>query len=531
MGINYEDFKEKIQRVKESNKKITEGRIILSDEEKLELLKKNTDAVKNECPIDILEEYFHNIIYKNGKYKFSRRNDDSTASCYFFLSGGKWVYKDYGDSSSEGTGTIIDIVVQKNKGFSFSDAVRYCVEKLGVHDYYKEALDITSLQNYYIESQNKVYINNSSRKSVSDILKEAEYNAKISKENNSKIEKESQIFSRITYASKSIPKDLKELLEKRGIKTSSKGVYYLKGEYFRKDENDKLVRYMEASGVGVVTANNENLEDLNKVIAQIEEKGFYAFKENFDDGVKFGGDVHIIPYIDSKGNKHKTKSFGVGGITLIVNNPLNKKVVIAESKMDYHATNPYFEFAKNGYNVILANSTNNLRKITEYLNTQNYEETFLLNQFDLPAVQFNVPLMIDTNTHNFKFISYRQDEYKQDPNDLLINGVDIFKRVEVGDLTSFYKQIDLVRNGLIANNKIEENVNKLEILEKQIDNVIEVKSKSIFDLEDESKTTKSIFDLEGIIPTSKPIDKKEENLDLFAEQSLIPRYKTLHKPR
>jgi hypothetical protein len=459
MEYDFNALNKRLNKISDNLKIKEERKIRLNDYEYEELKSKNIDAILSENPISILEQFYSDIKYIQGKYRFSRRADDSTPSCYFSLKGGNWFYKDFGGDA--GSGNIISIVRENLSSLDEKGVIKYCIEKLGTKDYLQEALDTIKLQNYYIGEQLKVEEYNTLKaQEIQSIIKKADEEAMTIKEANSKIERESKIFSRITYASKNIPKKFVDFIVERGIEAPSKGFYYIKGENFKEDEHGILYKSSSVEGVGVITSNNDNLSEIVDIIKEIENKGSYYFNENLKSGVKYGGDVHILPYVDNYGNKHKTRSFGVGGITSIRTNPLNKKIAVFESKFDYHAMDSIMKLNENGYDILIANSTNNLSKCIKYLNENNYEEVLVANQFDLPALQFNINLAVETKINTFRYLDYKENEYKQDANDLIYNGEDIYKRLKIGTISDFRKQMDVTKNYI----KSEYEQNQLNVL-------------------------------------------------------------------
>lgn len=343
--------------------------------------------------------------------------------------------------------------------------------------------------NYYLKQQNEVSQRKDTIKkfeeSISTTLKDAEEKALELKTKNEVMEKNSEKFSRVSYASKLIPdRFMKFLKEERGIDTVPDWMFYIKGENFiRSGKNNEIItKTNNVEGIGVLTANLDNLDELQKVLSKIEEKGFIHINESLDD-IKLGGDVHIIPYIDKYGNKQKTRSFGVGGITVINSKIPSNKYFIGESKMDGAVADNSFEFNKNGFNLILANSTNNVDKVSNYLNQQKEKETPLqvyhLNQNDVAGVEFTSKLIMNCELSKFGFLEFKKEEYKQDANDLTLNGNFLSDRIKIGTFDKYKEQVAQLKEHLEETKQLTPNTEKklLDILkDTQIDNKKEDKA-------------------------------------------------------
>lgn len=452
MSENYRSLlKRGFEEIKELNKKLSLGFLELEREEINLLRKKTIDEITSSDPINILEEYFGDIKLKQGKYWFRRRPEDSNASTCMSLYNGKWQYCDFGDSSASGKGDILSLL-EHSTSLDFPTRKAYCISKLSLNDYEEIAKYDIAQQNHYIKEQNKV-VNRGDYEAQKDralkaILEKAEQTALFVREQNQVLEKESEVFSRVSSVSKMIPLKYIKMLQDRGIDRVPKGVYFIRGENFKR-EGKGIVRTSVTEGVGVLTTTTNNLLELEKVMNKIESTGFYSMDEKLEE-VKFGGDVHFIPYIDKNGVKRKTQSFGVGGISYWKTGINHKKLFIAESKMDVCVADQLFDFAKNGIDVLIANSTNNKSKVVEFLkNSPQYSSFYNLNQNDVPALVFTSEIMKETGIKKFGYFNYKKEEYKEDINDLHIKGVDLYSRLTSGSLEQFSTQIIQMKELLI----------------------------------------------------------------------------------
>lgn len=507
MSFRRVDFLKKLDSIDYKNKILVDSLIRVSENELAELNRRTVNDILQTDPSDIVRECYDTPILSRGSYKFRRRNVDTNASCFFSLKGGIWVYKDFGDSSNAGTGNILSLLQNgdcdgKNK-MTFQEAVAFCVDRMHLVDYGREKIEEAKSINYYLYQQNEVTnrneIKDRFKSSISDTLKSAEEKAINIKKENELIERESQKFSRVSYVSKIIPPKFLDFLQKtRGIETVPSWMYYIKGENFVR-EGETIAKTNNVEGVGVLTSNIENLEELEELMKKVDEKGYLFLNESLDN-IKIGGDVHIIPYEDKYGNMQKTRSFGVGGITVVKSNTPSNKYFIAESKMDGAVADNSFEFDRNGYNLILANSTNNVDKVIKYLNSNKNNDKVLqlynLNQNDVAGIEFTSKIVESCQVKKFCYINYEKDEYKQDGNDLVLNGNFLSDRLKVGTFEDYKEQITQMKEYLLETNSLTDKIDEklssfLNSSSSKIDSFENIENKSSYRVVDPENKNKS----------------------------------------
>lgn len=515
--------KEIIEVVQIKPKRIIPQLERISDDEIKRLREKNRDAIVSCDPISILEEYCNNVKLKaGGRYEFRKRDSDSTSSCSMKLIGGIWRFIDFGDGDNKGT--IIKILT--DGGMDWKEAYAICINRFGLTDYVEEAIKDHQLQNMMLKKEvlGEEYdakasieqIEANRQKRMELLLQEAEEKIKEKQEENLKIEKESTSKTMVSFVSKTIPWKYKKMMTDRGIDEIPENMYYIEGVTYKRDLDESGGDYLKwekqeyiTSGIGVLTSLPEDFDNLENILEKIEKDGEYVNQESPDDTVLIGADVHFPPYIHKTSQQTiKTKSFGVGGITLIKNGNECKKIAVFESKMDYAAANQVFNFKTNEIDVIIANSVSNVNKMVHVI--MDYDEVYHFNQYDIAGVKFQVNLITATNCDKFKFIDYHTNEYKQDINDLLKNNINLKSRLSSGDITVFASHLNQIESHLIEKGLLT------ELISKEINTV---RTKMEVYVNDKQLKEEENISQNDIIEAKKTIKEKIE-----VEMNSVPSY-------
>jgi len=495
----------------------------ISDEEMKKLREKNRDAIVSCDPLPILEEFCNDVKVKNGRYEFKKRDSDSTSSCSMKLLGGIYRFIDFGDGDNKGT--IIKILT--DGGMDWKEAYAVCINRFNLTDWVEEAIKDYQLQNMMLKKEvlGEEYdakasieqIEAARQKRMELLLQEAEEKIKEKQQENLKLEKEQTTKTMVSYISKNIPWKFKKMMSERKIDEIPKNMYYIEGITYKRDLDENGDDYLKwekqeytTSGIGVLTSLPENFDSLEKIIEELELNGEYHNNENPDNEIILGADVHFPPYFSKTMQQNvKTKSFGVGGITLIKNSNDCSKIAVFESKMDYAAANQEFNFEEKEIDVIIANSVSNVGKMTNIL--MDYDEVYHFNQYDIAGVKFQVNLITSTNCEKFKFIDYHTNEYKLDINDLMKNNVKLKSRLCSGDITVFSSHLNQIESYLSSNEMLTDSINK-EIAGIRTKMEVYVNDKQFKD-EEENLSKESIID------AKKTIREKIE-----VEMNCVPSY-------
>lgn len=496
IGVNLRTFLQKsqlgnfISNSYETNKEIYEAQKELDN--KIKTLRSNPNASRKK-PVEfvkiddteykILTERTHDEIVatdplpvidalgltvsknQQGKITFKARAE-RTASAQFGLVGGAWLYNDLGDASHKGT--VINLV--KNiMSLEHKEAIEFCCDKLGVPNYYqirKEEVDFENEQRKKEAGWDTSSTIAKPTKSANQLLEERKDALEELKRANEELEKITSVNSKVISASKDIPQKYIDFLKNRGItNTQINNFYFIKGETWKYNEAGSMIDVKQKEGVGVLCANKEQLQEIHH---QINTNGDILFNEPYDSElITIGADVHFPPYTfkNDKGEEvtMKTQSFGLKKNSTLMQNQGERNCVI-ESKMDYAAAAQQINFKENNIDIDIANSTSNADIVAKNLVEGNYKKTLFLNQFDIAGVKFLID--IHKHAHNqgltlqkFDYVTYSDNEYKQDINDIIKNGHSIKNRVKEGNLYSLQEQINAFR-------RVEKESDKLKEVEK-----------------------------------------------------------------
>lgn len=135
-----------------------------------------------------------------------------------------------------------------------------------------------------------------------------------------------------------------------------------------------------------------------------------------------GADIHFLKQV---GNL-KTMNLGNKNISFFKNKNTDK-VAIFESKMDYAAAYQHVDLTSS--NIIIANSTSNLHKVTALLKEYSFQVATFFQQNDQQGRNFARKIVQEANLLKFNYIQYQPDEECQDINDLLLNNQNIQDRI------------------------------------------------------------------------------------------------------
>ena len=90
-------------------------------------------------------------------------------------------------------------------------------------------------------------------------------------------------------------------------------------------------------------------------------------------------------------------------------------------------------------NIIIANSTTNAQKVSEFLKKENLTDNVMIfNQNDRAGYKFVCDVANSAEIQQFKSINYNtMSEYGKNINDLLLDGEKIASRIELRDISYF----------------------------------------------------------------------------------------------
>lgn len=459
------------QKEKEIPKKRPVEFVRLDDDEAKQLKDKTKDEILTANPIQVLEALHLNIDKEEPHRIRFKAREERSASAYMIIKGGNWIYKDFG-GGDDAKGNIITLA-QDKLHCEYKEAIQFCCDNLNIPNYFQIKLDEINYENdkrKVAAGWNDSKLQEKPKKTSEELLKEREEELIKQKKANLEIEKTNSTNSRVTYASKVIPNDLKNWLRtERGIgNTEIDNFYYIKGETWKLDENDKPYDIKTKSGVGVLCATKEKAKEL---YSQIEERGYANFDTPLSSEQEFGADLHFKPikFTNEKGDEIvlKTQSLGAKKNTTLINNN-GSTVCPIESKMDYAAAAQQIDFKKEGYDIDIANSTSNADMVAQNIAEQKYDNVYFLNQFDVPGVKFMIDICNKAKEQGhtikkFKFIDYITREYKQDINDLHKDGITLHSRTKEGTLEDLNPLLDKIATAEKDEEKFKE-LNKVRTL-------------------------------------------------------------------
>ena len=272
-------------------------------------------------------------------------------------------------------GNIINVVMDATQK-DFKSSLNYCLTGLGCKNYLDEALQTTTTVTY-----------------LSDKDKER---LKALKQENQQKEKSHTVSKVLNTYDVSTNQLAVDYLRSRGITKIPPNFKVITGEYQNKQGDIKKV-----FGVGVLTQSG-------------------------------GADIHFLKKIGDL----KTMSFGEKDISFF-KNPSSQKVAVFESKMDYAAA--YQQMPLDNVNIIIANSTTNAQKVSEFLKKENLTDNVMIfNQNDRAGYKFVCDVANSAEIQQFKSINYNtMSEYGKDINDLLLDGEKLADRIEIRPLEYF----------------------------------------------------------------------------------------------
>ena len=281
----------------------------------------------------------------------------------------------YKDFGTDKSGSIVNVVMDAT-GKDYKTALSYSLQTLGVPNYLEQALNAKT-ESYQLSQADRERI-------------KAQREANKSRESSHPLSKVTTVYE---VATNQLAVDY---LVARGIVRIPPQMKIINGEYTNSKGETK-----KAFGVGVLTRDGQ------------------------------GADIHFLQKIGDL----KTMSFGQSDISFF-QNPSSSKVAIFESKMDYAAA--YQQMPLDDVNIIIANSVSNAAKVAELLKEQSFQTPMIFNQNDLAGYRFVSDIMEKANIQELKSIRYDiMSEYKQDINDLLLNGEKIADRIETRDIDYF----------------------------------------------------------------------------------------------
>jgi len=272
-------------------------------------------------------------------------------------------------------GSIINVVMDATQK-DFKSSLNYCLTGLGCKNYLDEALQTTTTATY--------------------LSNEDKERLKALKQDNHQREKSHTVSKVLNTYDVSTNQLAVDYLNSRGITKIPPNFKVITGEYQNKQGDIKKV-----FGVGVLTQSG-------------------------------GADIHFLKKIGDL----KTMSFGEKNISFF-KNPSSQKVAVFESKMDYAAA--YQQMPLDNVNIIIANSTTNAQKVSEFLKKENLTDNVMIfNQNDRAGYKFVCDVANGAEIQQFKSINYNtMSEYGKDINDLLLDGEKLADRIEIRPLEYF----------------------------------------------------------------------------------------------
>ena len=404
----------------------------LTDTEIDKLKEVNMDRVSSQDPASILVALDIEFKTKSGGYIFTRPSrSENTASCHFGIDNGVWKWTDFGDGQK--SGNMLSLI-QESGISDFKEALKLCMNTYNINDVLDEAFVLIKLENnelkrkYWGDNFVDEAINNNqdsnNNKGIAEILQNAQLAVAELKKTNEVLEKISQTNSRVIYASNNIPKKFKDMMCDRGIHGQVKEMLHIKGEV--RGTNSKTgekYKYV-TEGVGILCGDENTLA---RIYADIAKVGIAKVNEEFES-VTIGGDIHFPEYINRQGDKKKTTSFGFKDLTYVDNEGAGSgKIAVFESKNDYYAAAEKRNFKSENIDIVVTNGTGRATEASDLIRANQYDKIIIYNQFDIPGTKFISDVM-KRNTSGFEYLNYESNEFKQDPNDLLKNGIHIEDR-------------------------------------------------------------------------------------------------------
>ena len=295
----------------------------------------------------------------------------------------------YKDFGTGSSGNIANVVMDAT-GKDFKSAFNYSLQKLGVKNHLEDALN-TKSQSYELSHAERERI-------------KQQREANRQKESSHTISKVTTIYE---VSTNQLAVDY---LNSRGITKIPPNFKIITGEYQNKQGDIKKV-----FGVGVLTQSG-------------------------------GADIHFLKKIGDL----KTMSFGEKDISFFKNSS-SQKVAVFESKMDYAAA--YQQMPLDNVNIIIANSTTNAQKVSEFLKKENLTDNVMIfNQNDRAGYKFVCDVANGAEIQQFKSINYNtMSEYGKDINDLLLDGEKLASRIELRDISYF----ESISNSLVSIQKMQ----------------------------------------------------------------------------
>jgi len=319
------------------------------------------------------------------RYEFKVRDERTTSASMYLSKSGEWIYKDFG---SDRGGSAIQLAMDV-LGRDYKDSREFVLDTLGIRDRAKEAFEAIR------EGQATAKIGDDELNAIKQKMQQNSYRSK-------------------TYAVES------KVISAEPIDIDNKQVNdFLKSRGF---EIDKMPEWAQ-----MITGEYKSFD----------KDGRESIKERFGIGVMFdsgGGDIHYLKPIELRDGKTlKTMTFGNKDITTIEPEIESgtKSFAVFESKNDAIAAYHQIDKLKE-QTIIIANGTSNISKVIEAVKNGGYEYGDIYNQNDTAGAKFAATLIKDAELDHYRYIEYKDGEYKLDINDLHKEGVSIEERFKEG---------------------------------------------------------------------------------------------------
>ena len=119
-----------------------------------------------------------------------------------------------------------------------------------------------------------------------------------------------------------------------------------------------------------------------------------------------------------------------------------------------------------------------------------------MNQNDVAGIEFTSKIVESCQVKKFCYINYEKDEYKQDGNDLVLNGNFLSDRLKVGTFEDYKEQITQMKEYLLETNSLTDKIDEklssfLNSSSSKIDSFENIENKSSYRVVDPENKSKS----------------------------------------